>query len=309
MWGLSLISQVFLLSVYVGLGLAGKPLLRGNRRWLQSTTDEYISVAFSVDTTEEIKQIFIDEANFWNGVIAESTVPAITLRLPVSLQSMGCAITEDYIVQRGETINGLLIVAEVIPIDKEGGVLGQAAPCVAVRDNTGQKLLPRAGFMQFDIDDFDALVDNGSINAVIRHEMGHVLGIGSLWQAWGNNLVQNPCPFIGDCTTDPSYTGSNGIEGFNSLGGSGQLDVADQGGGGTRNAHWREATFQGELMTGFLSGGNQASIMTLQSMIDLGYIVNLDAAEDYTIPGTSLPPTPNGTDWENTPIPIPVRFA
>jgi len=44
-------------------------------------------------------------------------------------------------------------------------------------------------------------------------------------------------------------------------------------------------------------------------MIDLGYIVNLDAAEDYTIPGTSLPPTPNGTDWENTPIPIPVRFA
>mmetsp|Transcript_6862 Transcript_6862/g.8295 ORF Transcript_6862/g.8295 Transcript_6862/m.8295 type:complete len:386 (+) Transcript_6862:150-1307(+) len=305
MWGLSLISQVFLLSVYVGLGLAGKPLLRGNRRWLQSTTDEYISVAFSVDTTEEIKQIFIDEANFWNGVIAESTVPAITLRLPVSLQSMGCAITEDYIVQRGETINGLLIVAEVIPIDKEGGVLGQAAPCVAVRDNTGQKLLPRAGFMQFDIDDFDALVDNGSINAVIRHEMGHVLGIGSLWQAWGNNLVQNPCPFIGDCTTDPSYTGSNGIEGFNSLGGSGQLDVADQGGGGTRNAHWREATFQGELMTGFLSGGNQASIMTLQSMIDLGYIVNLDAAEDYTIPGTSLPPTPNGTDWENTPIPIP----
>mmetsp|Transcript_13862 Transcript_13862/g.18109 ORF Transcript_13862/g.18109 Transcript_13862/m.18109 type:complete len:140 (-) Transcript_13862:1554-1973(-) len=139
--------------------------------------------------------------------------------------------------------------------------------------------------------------------------MGHVLGIGSLWQAWGNNLVQNPCPFIGDCTTDPSYTGSNGIEGFNSLGGSGQLDVADQGGGGTRNAHWREATFQGELMTGFLSGGNQASIMTLQSMIDLGYIVNLDAAEDYTIPGTSLPPTPNGTDWENTPIPIPVRFA
>lgn len=52
--------------------------------------------------------------------------------------------------------------------------------------------------------------------------------------------------------------------------------------------------------------------MTLQSMIDLGYIVNLDAAEDYVIPGTSQPPDaiPNGTDWENTPVEIPtVRFS
>eukprot|EP00924_Labyrinthula_sp_SR-Ha-C_P012593 maker-scaffold_10-augustus-gene-11.9-mRNA-1 protein AED:0.90 eAED:0.90 QI:0/0/0/0.5/1/1/2/0/765 len=43
-------------------------------------------------------------------------------------------------------------------------------------------------------------------------------------------------------------------------------------------------------MTGFLSDGdNPISIMTLKSLLDLGYVVNLDAREDYQIPGVELP--------------------
>ena len=68
-------------------------------------------------------------------------------------------------------------------------------------------------------------------------------------------------------------------------GGHQPVPVANTGGPGTRCGHWREAVFGNELMTGFLdTGSNPISRLTIASLADLGYEVNLEAADDYSLP-------------------------
>ena len=59
------------------------------------------------------------------------------------------------------------------------------------------------------------------------------------------------------------------------------------GGAGTADAHWRESTFQTELMTGFVGAFNPFSIMSIQSLADVGYSTNQNAADSYVVPGSS----------------------
>ena len=64
------------------------------------------------------------------------------------------------------------------------------------------------------------------------------------------------------------------------------VPVANTGGAGTREGHWRETTFGNELMTGFLDGGiNPLSRVTVGALEDMGYQVNYQAADqDYQLP-------------------------
>jgi hypothetical protein len=69
--------------------------------------------------------------------------------------------------------------------------------------------------------------------------------------------------------------------------------VANTGGSGTVDGHWREVTFNAEIMTGYLEGAGvpqPISIMTVASLKDLGYTVDLGAADGYSLPG----PAPAG---------------
>lgn len=48
--------------------------------------------------------------------------------------------------------------------------------------------------MQFDSDDVAALITAGTFDRVVAHEMGHVIGVGTLWNTWvvgqfSSNLV------------------------------------------------------------------------------------------------------------------------
>ena len=65
------------------------------------------------------------------------------------------------------------------------------------------------------------------------------------------------------------------------------VPVENTGGSGTADAHWRESVFGNELMTGWLNSGitNPLSRITVASMADLGYQVNMNAADSYTPPG------------------------
>jgi hypothetical protein len=64
-----------------------------------------------------------------------------------------------------------------------------------------------------------------------------------------------------------------------------QLPVENHGGPGTEDSHWRETVFGSELMTGFISGETQPlSRMTIASLADLGYQVNMDAADVFELP-------------------------
>jgi hypothetical protein len=62
--------------------------------------------------------------------------------------------------------------------------------------------------------------------------------------------------------------------------------VENTGGSGTANVHWRESVFGNELMTGWLSGSTQPlSRITVGSLADIGYQVDMNAADQYTPPG------------------------
>jgi hypothetical protein len=64
------------------------------------------------------------------------------------------------------------------------------------------------------------------------------------------------------------------------------VPVEGNGGDGTADSHWRESVLANELMTGFLGPGtvNPLSRITVASMADLGYTVNIAAADPYAQP-------------------------
>ena len=186
------------------------------------------------------------------------------------------------------TLHDVVIFARVDSIDGPGQILGQAGPCY-IRDNSTLALV---GYMQFDRDDMAAMVGNGTIDEVILHEMGHVLGVGTLWDG-DLSRAQTAAADTGWIrTTDVRYTGAAGNTAWVTLGGTSGAPiencasgVASNCGSGTWLGHWREATFRNELMTGYISAtGNPLSTVTIGALKDLGYTVNLAAADPYTLP-------------------------
>ncbi len=190
-----------------------------------------------------------------------------------------------------ETIDDVVIYAQLDSIDGPGGVLGQAGPCVISNLDS----LPVLGFMMFDIADLAQLEANGQLKSVVLHEMGHVLGIGTLWNLFG--LLQNPSDTAagGTLGADTHFTGAAAIAAFDSLGGAGfsGAKVAVENnqarfGSGSLDAHWRESVLNTELMTPQLDGGaNPLSAITSASLADMGYMVNIGGSDAFVVPAPS----------------------
>ena len=186
-----------------------------------------------------------------------------------------------------ETVDDIIIFATLDSIDGPGGILGQAGPCY-IRLSNNQPLL---GAMRFDTADVAALITAGRFDEVVRHEMGHVLGFGTIWSPSFDNLL------VGGGGADPHFVGAQATAAMNRVGGAGYSAGAKVpvenclppttcpgGGAGTRDSHWRESVFTNELMTGFLgSGPNPLSVVTVASMGDEGYQVNYAGADPFTL--------------------------
>jgi hypothetical protein len=180
----------------------------------------------------------------------------------------------------GEVIDDLLIEAQGVPIDGAGGILGQAGPTNLRPASAGvNAFLPAKGIMSFDTADLAQMQANGTLLDVITHEMGHVIGLGTIWPHKGL--------LAGAGTNNPRFTGANAKKEFGILKGTGPVavPVENTGGPGTRDSHWRESLFRNELMSGFIAApNNPLSKMTVASLKDLGYVVNMNAAEPYALP-------------------------
>lgn len=184
------------------------------------------------------------------------------------------------VVVGGVVIDDLLIEAQGVAIDGVGKVLGQAGPTNLRPANAGAAaFLPAKGLMSFDTADLARMEADGTLVDVIAHEMGHVIGIGTIWDRKG--LLANAG------TANPTFTGSAAKREYGKLRGTGPtaVPVENTGRPGTRDGHWRETVFRNELMSGFISElGNPLSRVTVASLEDLGYKVDMSAAEKFSLP-------------------------
>jgi hypothetical protein len=193
-----------------------------------------------------------------------------------------------------ETIPGLVIYATVEFIDGPGGVLGSAGPCYVRQSNS----LTAVGRMRFDSADLANMVANGSIENVILHEMLHVIGVGTLWVTKGLRTGEAPgsTPIFTGVLARAACINDHGGAAFCGGGVPAEdcLNLTNSCGAGTINSHWKESVFRTELMTGFLNAGtNPFSKMTIQSLADLDYEVNISGADPYTVPPPAfMSPTP-----------------
>ncbi len=191
----------------------------------------------------------------------------------------------------GTTVDDILVMVNIDSIDGPGDVLGRAGPCV-IRD-TSNMALTIGGILTLDSGDLLPLVGDEMLTHIITHEIGHVLGFGSLWEQPPHDLLD------GEGTSDPRFTGVEAVAEWQALGGEGNVPVEAEGGEGTVESHWREDTFGSELMTGFSSGPGvfqPLSRVTVGAMEDLGYVVDYSAADSYSLSSLLLAP---GTVREN----------
>jgi hypothetical protein len=127
------------------------------------------------------------------------------------------------------------------------------------------------------------MINNGTFLSVIKHEMAHVLGFGTLWETDGLYVHGSG-----------HYTGSFGLAAYRAEFGqpsASYVPVELGGGAGTADGHWNEVDNGGgnagitdakgrdmryELMTGWLNTPASSLFLSntsIQSFRDLGYTV------------------------------------
>ena len=184
------------------------------------------------------------------------------------------SIWESLVVGYEDTLTSttLVIQTQIDEIDGVGDILGSAFPSAGKFGREERYLYAAGGSMTFDQADLEAIAAIGLLDDLILHEMGHVIGIGSLWSSSSVGL-----PGFQELYEDGSgrYYGQHALAAYRE-----EFDPRAQfvpieldGGPGTANAHWNEEDLGDELMTGFISGETFISGVTLGGLRDLGYSV------------------------------------
>ena len=256
-----------------------------------STSQYNIELRYITAPAAAYQNAFTAAKNRWESVIS-GDVPFVQLLSQANLSCGGVTIAPAL----DETVDDIIIYVDLQPIDGEGNIIGSAGPCY-VRSTTG---LPLLGGMKFDTDDLAYLNTHGLLDETIVHEMGHVLGFGTLWSYSAIDLLRDPSDTAdgGTLGADTHFIGVGALGAFDDVGGAGyagakvpvENDNAEYG-SGSLDSHWRESVFGTELMTPTLNAGqgidNLVSKVTVASLGDLGYTVNLAAADAYVLPGSA----------------------
>lgn len=176
----------------------------------------------------------------------------------------------------GKVVSGIVVRANIVP-GAPGGTLAQSGPTMYRPQSV--RYLPAAAVLELEQPDFVQLKADGRIDDVLFHELAHGMGFGMLWPYLG--LIQ------GAGTANPSFVGPRGCAEYGALRGAGPspIPVQNAGGNGVADVHWREDAFGIELMSPYLpTHPNPVSRLTLASMIDLGYAIDLSQAQPYALP-------------------------
>ena len=134
--------------------------------------------------------------------------------------------------------------------------------------------LPSIGYVALDAGKFRHQENTdyweGHFYRLSIHEIGHVLGIGTLWDNFVFERMDNS--FL--------YLGPLAVKAFNDSGGIGKIPLDEKA------SHWREQALGNEIMTPRPSQDFNAplSAITIQALADLGYVVDVSKADRYRVP-------------------------
>lgn len=252
-----------------------------------------ITMEYDASVPASIKSLFNAAAARWSRVIT-GDLPAVKV---VDDNGQTQVIDDLFIFARVQTLPNPNTIARAGFFDIRVGNTGKPA-----FGNFSQDGLPYAGQMTIN----SSFVNSPGIGNTIAHEMGHVLGFGSLWQRVGTY----PLKVTGIGTADPRFLGSNAVREYNRIfgvTGTGvplfeRSKVTPPDYDGSYGSHWRDDVFNNaamtvaassryfELMTAeydpdtTLPNGqpipSYLSSITVGAMADLGYRVNYAAADN-----------------------------
>ena len=179
-------------------------------------------------------------------------------------------------------VDDLRVLVRVERIDGAGGVYGGAQVCTYRAGS-----FPILALIKLDSADVDR-IGSAQLQNLALHEMAHTLGFGIRW----GGLLVNPSINAGKPPPDTHFSGTNAVAAFNDAGGTSytgkKVPVENaKGGQGAQDLHWRKSAMGSELMTYKIETSMSLSAITIQSLADLGYDVNVSGANPYTLPTTS----------------------
>ncbi|GLC23946.1 Ig-like domain-containing protein [Roseisolibacter agri] len=236
-----------------------------------------VELRFVVPTEKPFEDAFRNGVADWERAILQGGA-GLTINFPEN----ACGSADP---ARTEAVRHLLIYVRLDHIDGRGGVLGSAGPCF-LRAADG---LPIVGQMRFDTTDLRALLNAGTLQAVVTHEIGHVVGVSRF--TW-NSALRTLAPNVATAP-DPRFIGRRGMLASAGMGftmpGEG-VPIESEDGSGAAGPHWREAVFTIELMTGVMESPTAPgtplerrpmSLLTIESLGDVGYQVVQGAADVF----------------------------
>ena len=221
--------------------LSGDPLV-------DDSVEFNIRINFSGEWTDDLKDAFTSAANFLSALITNDIAP--------------------------DGYDDITISAELTNIDGSGGILGQAGPTYIWNSNN----LSSQAVMQFDVADATDFDNLGLWDDIVLHEMLHCIGFGTLWDYLGG-LVETQVDDNGtkkptDDIVSSVFVGTNAAYYSDLLFGDEYPLIETDGGSGTAGGHWDEATYDNELMTGWIDASNFLSLMSYGALDDMGYDIN-----------------------------------
>ena len=215
-----------------------------------------IDLVFLSDFTEEEQEVWHHAADRWEAAI-QTELPDYTFSSAWS----GTCGDQSINIPDGERIDDLRIYISKSFLE---GIAGYAGSMV-LRSSS----LPVIGCIVIAPSTTFSLQ---WMRYIVLHEMGHALGIGALW--FNNGMLR-------DLNGDTHFAGPQAIASFDQAGGTdyqGAKVPTERDG-----FHWRISVLAGEVMS--LAPVNPViSAITLQALSDLGYSVDLSAADPYVLP-------------------------
>ena len=144
-----------------------------------------------------------------------------------------------------------------------------------------------------------------NLYVIALHELAHALGFSSdIWNIKG--LLFNPSK--DDPGADTYFFGLDARKSFNQVGGLDYrgrkvpVENSPTASAASRDSHWRFSVFDHELMTPYSRAiDSPLSIVTIQSMADLGYVVDTSQADEYELPDNAAKRAVDADPWCQVP--------